>query len=103
MGILSRLFGNKQKKIDDFISRGAIIVDVRSKGEYDSGAIPGSKHIPVQTIGSKVTPLKKLNKPVICVCASGGRSASAVAILKSQGIEAINGGTWMSVYNKMNR
>lgn len=102
MGLLSSLFGNKKKKIADFVSRGAIIVDVRSKGEYDNGAIPGSKHIPVQTIGTKATTIKKWNKPVICVCASGARSASAAAILKGQGIEAMNGGTWMSVYKKIN-
>lgn len=100
MGILSSLFGNKKKKIDDFISRGAIIVDVRSREEYESGAIPGSKHIPVQNIESQCTTIKQWNKPVICVCASGGRSASATTLLKSKGVDVLNGGTWVSV-NKL--
>ncbi|HAT63228.1 MAG TPA: sulfurtransferase, partial [Flavobacteriaceae bacterium] len=41
MGLFDFLFGNKTKKIDDFKSRGAIILDVRTKGEYQGGAIPG--------------------------------------------------------------
>jgi rhodanese-related sulfurtransferase len=102
MGVFSFLFGNKDKKIEGFQSRGAIIIDVRSKGEYDQGAIPGSKHIPVQTISGQLANIKKWGKPIICVCASGARSASAAAILKGKGVEAMNGGTWMSVYKKMN-
>lgn len=101
MGLLSSLFGNKKKKIEDFISRGAIIVDVRSKGEYDSGAIPGSKNIPLQTIASKIDTIKKWNKPVIACCASGMRSANATSMLKAKGIEAINGGGWFSLSKKL--
>jgi len=100
MGLFG-LFGNKNKKIEDFKSRGAIILDVRSKAEYDSGAIPGSKHIPLQQISSKIAAIKKWNKPVICCCASGMRSGSASAILKSNGIESMNGGGYQSLYNKL--
>lgn len=101
MGLLDFLFGNKTKKIEDFKSRGAIILDVRSKGEYDSGAIPGSKHIPLQNISSKIDEIKKWNKPVITCCASGVRSASAAGILKSSGVEAMNGGGWFSLSKKL--
>ncbi|SRX54549.1 rhodanese-like domain-containing protein [Aequorivita sp. CIP111184] len=101
MGVLDFLFGNKSKKIEDFKSRGAIIVDVRSKGEYDGGAIPGSKNIPLPSISSKMNEIKKWNKPVITCCASGMRSASAAGILKSNGIEAMNGGGWFSLSQKL--
>lgn len=101
MGLLDFLFGNKSKKINDFKNRGAIIIDVRSKGEYSNGAIPGSKNIPLQNITSKVNEIKKWNKPVICCCASGMRSGSAASILKSQGVEAMNGGGWHSLYQKL--
>lgn len=101
MGLLSFLFGNKKDKIKDLQSRGAIIIDVRTVGEYNQGAIPGSKNFPLQGIGSKVKELKKLNKPIITCCASGMRSGSAAAILKAQGIEAINGGGWMSLSKKL--
>ncbi|MGO3181585.1 MAG: rhodanese-like domain-containing protein [Aequorivita sp.] len=101
MGLLDFLFGNKSKKIEDFKSRGAIIIDVRGKGEYDGGAIPGSKNIPLPSINSKISQIKKWDKPVITCCASGMRSASAAGILKSNGIEAMNGGGWFSLSKKL--
>lgn len=101
MGIFSFLFGNKNEKIKDFQNRGAIILDVRSKAEYDSGAIPGSKHIPLPSIQSKVADIKKWNKPVITCCASGMRSGSAAAILRQNGIETINGGGWLNLAKKL--
>ncbi|MGB3344535.1 MAG: rhodanese-like domain-containing protein [Aequorivita sp.] len=101
MGFLDFLFGNRNKKIEDFKSRGAIILDVRSKVEYDSGAIPGSKNIPLQSINSKISTIKKWNKPVICCCASGMRSGGAAGILRGQGVEAINGGGWFSLSRKL--
>ncbi|WP_034061578.1 rhodanese-like domain-containing protein [Lacinutrix jangbogonensis] len=101
MGLLDSLFGNKKDKIKDFQSRGALILDVRTKGEYDQGSITGSKNIPLQVINSKINDIKKLNKPVITCCASGMRSSSAASILKAQGIEAINGGGWSSLSKKL--
>ncbi|WP_452228041.1 MULTISPECIES: rhodanese-like domain-containing protein [unclassified Lacinutrix] len=101
MGLLDSLFGNKNDKIKELQSRGAIIIDVRSKGEYSQGAIPGSKNIPLQVITGKISEIKKLNKPVITCCASGMRSGSAASILKAQGIEAINGGGWLSLSKKL--
>ena len=101
MGLLDFLFGNKNDKIKDFQSKGAIVIDVRTKGEYSQGAIPGSKNIPLQVINSKINEIKKLNKPVITCCASGMRSGSAASILKAQGIEAMNGGGWQSLSNKL--
>lgn len=101
MGLLDLLFGNKQNTIKEFQTRGAIIIDVRTTGEYQQGAIKGSKNMPLQTISSKISEIKKLNKPVITCCASGMRSGSAASILKSNGIEAVNGGGWMSLQTKL--
>ena len=101
MGIFDFLFKNKQKMIDDFMSRGAVIIDVRTQGEFFNGAIKGSKNIPLQLINTKVNQIKKLNKPVITCCASGMRSGSAASILKTNGIEALNGGGWMSLKNNL--
>ncbi len=100
MGFFDFLFGNKTRKIEDFKNRGAIVIDVRSKSEYESGAISGSKNIPLQQISSKMSEIKKWNKPVITCCASGMRSASAAGILKSNGVEAMNGGGWFSLSQK---
>lgn len=101
MGLLNLLFGNKKEALKTFQSKGAIIIDVRTTEEFKQGAITGSKNIPLQTILSKIDTIKKLNKPVITCCASGMRSGNAATILRNNGIECINGGSWMSLQNKL--
>lgn len=101
MGLFDFLTGNKTEKIKDFQARGAVIIDVRTKGEFQQGAIRGSKNIPLQNINTQIATIKKLNKPVIVCCASGMRSGSAASILNSQGIETLNGGGWTSLNSKL--
>jgi rhodanese-related sulfurtransferase len=101
MGLLHILFGNKSKKIKEFQARNAIILDVRSKAEYDAGAIPGSTHIPLQQIATRIPEIKKWNVPVITCCASGVRSGTAAALLRKNGVETMNGGGWASLYRKL--
>jgi rhodanese-related sulfurtransferase len=63
-------------------TRDLVILDVRSKGEYSSGHISGSTHMPVQEIASRLKELEKYRgKPILVHCASGGRSPKAVNIL----------------------
>ena len=102
MGLLSMLgLGGKSESVKDFMDKGAVIIDVRTPGEFQGGHIKGSKNIPLNTISSKINEIKKLNKPVIACCASGMRSAQATSILKSNGIDVMNGGGWMSLENKL--
>jgi rhodanese-related sulfurtransferase len=102
MGLLDFLgLGNKSESIQEFIEKGAIIIDVRSPGEFAGGHIKGSKNIPLSEIGSKINEIKKLNKPVIACCASGMRSSQATSILKQNGIDAINGGGWQNLQSKL--
>ena len=90
------MFGNFFKKTDykKLLNDGAIIIDVRSKGEFSGGAVPGSENIPLPVLAVKVKQLTSLEVPVICVCASGMRSGAAKTQLKAAGIEAYNGGPW---------
>ena len=102
MGLLSMLgLGGKTESVKEFMDKGAIIIDVRTPGEFQGGHIKGSKNIPLNTIGNQIESIKKLNKPVIACCASGMRSSQATSILKSNGIEAMNGGGWASLENKL--
>ena len=89
-------------KVDykQLLQSGAVIIDVRSKGEYQGGHIKGSLNIPLDTLSNNIAKLKK-EKPVITCCASGMRSASAKSILKSKGFEAYNGGGWMTLRNRI--
>ena len=59
-----------------------VILDVRTKGEYQSGHINGSKLMPVGDIASRISELEKFrSKPILVHCASGGRSPKAVNVL----------------------
>lgn len=53
------------------------------------GAIPGTLHIPLNELSDRVDELPR-DKTVICQCASGARSASAVGLLQRAGVEARN-------------
>jgi rhodanese-related sulfurtransferase len=84
------------------VKEGAIIVDVRSRGEYLSGHIKGSVNIPLDQLSNSIVKLKIKNKPIITCCASGMRSASAKSILVSKGFEQVyNGGGWSSLQNRI--
>lgn len=86
----------------ELIKKGAVILDVRSKGEYESGHIKGAMNISVDALNNNLSKLKDKNTPVITCCASGMRSASAKNILKSNGFkEVYNGGGWISLQNKI--
>ena len=59
-----------------------IILDVRTKEEFDGGHIPGAKLVPVQVLPVKLSELDEYkDKPVLVYCASGGRSPRAVDTL----------------------
>ena len=91
-------------KVDfsELVKQGAIILDVRSKGEYAGGHIKGSMNISVDTLQNNLSKLKDKNTPIITCCASGMRSASAKSILQSNGFTQVhNGGSWGSLQYKL--
>lgn len=99
---IKNLFSSEITDYAQLIKDGAIIIDVRSKGEYAGGHIPGSINIPVNQLESNLQKLKDRNKAIITCCASGARSASARNILLSNGFtEVHNGGGWRSLQIKI--
>jgi rhodanese-related sulfurtransferase len=85
----------------DLVSKGAIIVDVRTRGEYSSGHIKGSLNIPLNELTANTKKINK-DKVIITCCASGMRSASAKSALISAGCKQVyNGGGWSSLQNKL--
>ncbi|MEI8193366.1 MAG: rhodanese-like domain-containing protein [Flavobacteriia bacterium] len=100
MGLLTNLFG-KSVDYSTLVRGGAIIIDVRSSGEFAGGHIKGSKNIPLQELPKKLNSLPK-DKVIITCCASGMRSASAKNTLKSNGFKEVhNGGGWMRLKEKI--
>jgi len=100
---IKNLFGMGSKTdYAQLVKEGAIILDVRSRGEFESGHIRGSMNIPVDQLLNNLNKLKDKRKTIITCCASGMRSASAKNLLKSKGYsEVYNGGGWSSLQGRL--
>ena len=102
-----RLFGIFSEKtvtsnIKKYLEKGAIVLDVRTQEEWDEGHTEGAKHIALNLIPVKLEEIKALQKPIIAVCKSGGRSGQATQFLTKNGIDVINGGPWQNVDQHIN-
>jgi phage shock protein E len=101
MGFFDFLFGPSKEKIQEYLFKDAVILDVRSKEEFNAGNIKGSKNIALQDLQNHIEVIKKWNKPIIACCRSGNRSGMAKMILQKKGIDVINGGGWVSLQKKL--
>ncbi len=103
MNLLS-LFGFGNNKIKEALRNGAVVIDVRTAYEFDSGHVPKSINIPVDRISLNISRIKDMKKPVIFCCATGARSGQAVQIMKTHGFkEVYNGGSWENVIRLVNK
>jgi rhodanese-related sulfurtransferase len=99
---LKSLLGMSSVDYAQLVKEGAIIIDVRSKGEYSGGHIKGALNIPVDKLSENKDKLGDKQKAIITCCASGMRSASAAKWLLSQGYRSVyNGGSWSSLEAKL--
>lgn len=96
---LKKMFGLGPKvDFQTLLSQGGVILDVRTKGEYQGGHVKGSMNIPLDQLGEQLKKFKDKNQAIITCCASGMRSSSAKSFLKNQGYTNVhNGGSWMSL------
>jgi phage shock protein E len=75
-------------------AQGALLLDVRSAGEFASANAPGTVNIPLNELGSRLAEVPK-NAPVVVCCASGSRSGMARMMLKKNGYADVhNVGSW---------
>lgn len=94
---LKNLFSSQpQADLGELIQKGATIIDVRSKGEFQGGHLKGSINIPLKNLSDNLSKIRK-DKPVITCCASGARSGAAKSILKANGFEVYNAGAWTNL------
>ena len=85
------------EEIKEYLAKGAIVLDVRTKEEWDEGHTEGAEHIVLTVIPLEIERIKSWGKPIIAVCRSGGRSGQAAQFLANQGIDIINGDPWGNV------
>ena len=93
---------DSDKNIKEYLEKGAIVLDVRTQEEWNHAHLEGAKHVVLNTIPEKTEEIKSLQKPIIAVCKSGGRSEQATKYLSSQGLDVINGGPWQHVAQFVN-
>lgn len=84
------------------INNGAVIIDVRTEDEFQSGHFPGAKNIPVNMVAARMSEIPK-GRPIVVYCSAGGRSASARDILIRSGyFDVINAGGLNDLYKAKN-
>jgi rhodanese-related sulfurtransferase len=72
------------------LNQGAILLDVRSKSEFDSGHVIDARNVPHDQLAQSGEVLKKYReKVVIACCESGMRSGAATRVLKAQGFSKV--------------
>jgi len=70
-------------------TKGLVLIDVGTPGEFAEGHIPNSTSLPLRT--SFQTGIKNLpkEKTYVLICATGNRSATAARIMMGQGFEKV--------------
>lgn len=88
--------------LDRLIKNGAVILDVRTEKEYETGHIASSQNISLGTIRERYIELDP-NKTYITVCSHGLRSIKVENILKEKGFKNVyNGGAWSDLQKSFN-
>lgn len=79
----------KAKHWDTWVDEhGAIILDVRTPMEWAQGTLPGTTRIGMTELAERHQTLDPAT-PVLVVCRSGSRSATAARFLASQGFATV--------------
>ena len=68
----------------------AVLLDVRTKEEYESGHIENSENIPLQQIEKVLAKITDKNTPLFAYCQSGLRSYISCRILSGEGFDCCN-------------
>lgn len=67
-----------------------ILLDVRSKQEYDEGHLPNSMNLSLYDINKQIkNVISNTDKTIICYCSSGNRSKQAQELLEKMGYENV--------------
>jgi phage shock protein E len=72
--------------VQQALNDGAVLIDVRSPGEFASDHLGGARNVPVELVRTQAESLAADGRTVIVYCASGMRSASAARSLRAAGL-----------------
>ena len=71
-------------------TKGAVLLDVRTKEEYDNYHIEGTLNIPLDRLDTISQNIPDKAAPIFVHCLSGGRSAAAADYLKRNGYRHVH-------------
>lgn len=93
--LLWSLFGNRLRGVKEVNNaaalqlinhKNALVLDVREESEFSMGHIRGAKLIPLLKLKESIGELERYREqPIVVVCRSGNRSATASALLGNRG------------------
>src|SRR5450759_490217 len=88
--VLKRMSFVSPETTRQHLQQGALVVDVRSAGEYQGGHLPGAVNIPLGELRENLPRrVKDKNQFVLLHCLSGMRSGIAQRQLKSLGYQNV--------------
>jgi phage shock protein E len=79
----------------------ALVVDVRTKSEFDGWHYPGAINISVQSLEQNLDMLPDKNKSIVVYCRSGHRATRAKQILIENGYTDVKNGGGLSDMRKL--
>ncbi|WP_151736235.1 CoA-disulfide reductase [Paenibacillus tengchongensis] len=99
--VMEGLVGSLQwHEVDDFRKRGGFLIDVRDEGERLAGYIPGSFHIPLPDLRSRLAEIP-LEQEVAVACQVGLRGYIAARLLSQHGYSVRNVDGGYKTYSAM--
>lgn len=102
---LKNIFGSSETKpsLATRVQEGAILIDVRTQGEYLNGSVNNAVNIPLDQLVAKSGRYSK-EIPLIVFCRSGMRSQQAKRVLEQLGYQNVyNGGGVRALRNQLDK
>ncbi|MCX4640751.1 MBL fold metallo-hydrolase [Streptomyces platensis] len=72
----------------DSVTTDIQLIDVRNPAEYEAGALPGARNLPLAGLAHRIAELDP-SRPVVLYCRSGNRSVIAAALLEARGFAEV--------------
>lgn len=80
-----------------WIADGALVIDVRTAEEFQSGHLPSARLLPVQELPARIDEVRgwvegDVERPIVVYCRSGARATRAAELLHEAGFAQVQNG-----------
>jgi phage shock protein E len=90
---LSSWAESREQRAWQLIDQGALVIDVRTTGEYASGHLNNALHIPYEQVVERFDQIGiAKDRSVVLYCRSGNRSGKAEQMLTAAGYQVLHNG-----------